>query len=369
MKIGILTFHYAHNYGAMLQAYALVAVLKTWGHDVKIIDYRVPSIEYVYQKRSFPKLVGFFMSQHNAFPIAFLKAIKYYPNERRKKSLKWERFEAFSRRYLPKTHRVFKPADITNDNVDAIICGSDQIWNAKITKGLNRLYFCDGIDSRIRRVAYAASAGGGSIDKANEQSFIKLCTNFNLISVREKSLSAYMNRLSIPNTVVSDPVFLLKKEQWKELAVLPTEKDYVLTYSFGEPQGFFNKAMEIARLMKKQLICFSFKKKQLPKEIVQVYNGGPREFLGYFLNASFVMTNSFHGTAFSILLNKPFFSVLPQNGGERVCSLLEEAGLSDRIVRPDTPISSISPIDFNAVTKRLSSFIDNSRSFLQQSIK
>lgn len=369
MKIGILTFHYAHNYGAMLQAYALTATLKAWGHDVKIIDYRLPSIEYVYQKRSFAKLVQFFTNQNNSFPIAFLKAVKYYHRENRKKSLKWERFEKFSQQFLPKTHRIYKSSDISSRDVDAIICGSDQIWNAKITKGLAPLYFCEGIDKKIRRIAYAASAGEGSIDKANEEKFIRLCGNFNSISVREISLSAYMNRLSIPNTIVSDPVFLLGARQWKELAVIPPEKDYVLTYSFGEPQGFFSKALEIAHHMRKRLICFSFKKKKLSEEIIQVYDGGPQEFLGYFLNAAFVMTNSFHGTAFSILLNKPFFSLLPQNGGERVCSLLEEIGLSDRIIRTDTPISSIPPIDFNAVTKRFSSLIDDSRSFLQRSIK
>lgn len=368
MKIGILTFHYAHNYGAMLQAYALTSLLHNWGHDVEIINYRLPVVDFVYQKRSFLQLINFFQ-ERDSLIISFLKAIKYYPKERKKISSKWHKFEDFSQKYLPKTKRI---NDINCDSLnlfDAIICGSDQIWSTYITKRFIPLYFCYGFNRKIKRISYAASAGRGKIDEKDEAEFLDLCSNFNYISVREKSLSAYMKSLGIDNKVVLDPIFLIKKEHWSKLAILPQEQDYVLAYSFSEPLFFYEKALEIAHKMGKQLISFSFRKKKLPSEIIQEYNGGPQEFLGYFLNASVVITNSFHGTAFSVLFNKQFYNILPMTGADRVLSLLTQLVLENRIIEELTNTETVGNINYEAVESRLNELVQDSYSFLKSALK
>lgn len=368
MKIGILTFHYAHNYGAVLQAYALFTKLTSLGHNVEFINYVIPRIEQVYHKRTPYQLYKVYNEKQKCVK-ALISTILYYKNEKLKISLKWERFQEFIGELLPQSKRVESLDQELLDSYDAIICGSDQIWSKGITKSLIPMYFCQGVGEKVKKIAYAASAGKGCIDKEDENEFIKLCSNFNHISVREKALSDYMAELGISNTWVSDPVFLLNKEEWSRIAVKPDIKDYVLTYSFGEPEFFFEKAKAVAKQMNKPLVCILFSDNGIKEDCIQVLNAGPKEFIGYFLNASYIVTNSFHGTAFSILLNKQFYNIPPKNGAERTNSLLTLLGLKDRIIDTSPMPVSFSHVDYDIVNRILAGIVSTSNEFINNALK
>lgn len=369
MKIGILTFHYAHNYGAVLQAYALLTKIKTIGHEAEFINYVIPRIEQVYNKRTLYQLYKFYREKQN-FLKSFVKTILYYNREKLKITPKWYRFNDFIVEMLPQSRRIERIEHMLLNSYDAIVCGSDQIWSKGITQQIIPIYFCEGVGEKVRKIAYAASAGKGYIDKEDEQIFVNLCSNFNHISVREKALCEYMTKLGISNTWVSDPVFLLSKDEWCKIAVRPQITDYVLTYSFGEPVGFFETAKQIADRLNKPLVCLLLKDKKIHVKATKVLDAGPCEFIGYILNASYVVTNSFHGTAFSILLNKQFSNIPPQNGIERTKSLLTLLNLTDRII--DTKLNEYNAdkvIDYNIVNKQLTEIVLTSNDFLENSLK
>jgi hypothetical protein len=366
MKIGILTFHFAHNYGAMLQAYALCSKLNLLGLDAFIIDYRLPFIYRGYAKYSFYELYRSYCEKY-FFAIALGGAIKNFWKVN-KKDAKWYRFEDFLNNVEKKTKRIYSPDEINSLKLDAVFCGSDQKWNESLTGGFIPCYFCSGIDDGVKKIAYAASNGKDTILPHLQDKFIMLIKNFDSISVREKGLANYLTSMHIDNSLVLDPVFLLEEQQWNNIAIEPVEQDYVLTYSFWENDNFFESALNVAKLLNKKLICLSFEKKQLPSEVLQICTVGPQEFLGYFKKASFVLTNSFHGTAFSILYRKAFYCVVPKKGRERIDSILLQIGLTNRIIEDVFDGRMPDDIDYSIVETKLNEMRRQSILFIEKAL-
>lgn len=364
MKIGILTFHYAHNYGAMLQAYALVTFLRLKGYDAQIIDYRLPYIYDMYELLDFKGFYKRYKRMNNTL-IAILKSIKNF-SKHKNKSPKWYQFEDFLNNSLVKTLRVYCLEDINRLQFDCVICGSDQIWNSSLTGRLEPLYFCKGLVA-ANIISYAASNGNGKVTAEEWNLFKTYIQNFKKISVREKGLSDFLNHKGVVNTVVLDPVFLLEKQEWERLCFTVPEKRFLLTYSFNENPDFFLEAKKLADKKRLQLVCFLFKKNEtLSPEIIQVVNGGPKDFVSYFNQASFVVTNSFHGTAFAVLMQKQFYTVPPMRGRERIDSLLEELELRNRIVNSDFDDTKI--IDYYTVSKKMNLLRQKSWEFLREAL-
>lgn len=364
MKIGILTFHYAHNYGAMLQAYALCAKLKRFGHNAEIVDYRLP---YIYKNHERLGLRAFYKQRYSSENciVGALKTLKNYPRYFFRPT-KWYRFEDFLNNIIPKSERLFSTEGINKQGYDVLICGSDQIWNTRLTGELIPLYFCDGLDAKIK-LTYAASNGNEYIEPKYILEFSRLIKNLDYVSIREKGLSDFLNNNGFNNTCVVDPVFLLSQEEWKEVAEKPKGSNYLLTYSFDESPGFFEFAYNIANKLGKKMIVYTFEKRQnLPDDIMQFYIGGPKEFLGYLMNADFVITNSFHGTAFSIIFRKQFYSIPPKHGRERIDSLLRTFGLQSRIVDSKNDVN-LTPIVYSE--ELILQQICNSETFIKEGLK
>lgn len=367
MKIGILTLHYAHNYGATLQAYALCSYLKSNGHDVRIVDYRLPYIYEQYLPLDFNYFYHRFQERNNR-PLAFFKALNYYRTHRHRNA-QWYRFQYFINKVLPRTKRIFHPKQTNSLKLDAIVCGSDQIWNERLTDGFKGIYFCEDISEQPLKIAYAASAGSCLMDQASKQKFGQLLRNFDTISAREQDLDNLLKSLGVQSRVVLDPVFMLRKSDWK---ILISDKplvsgEYVLTYSFNENHNFFDEVVAFSKQINLPLVSIVFSKDdKLPKEIIQVTDAGPLEFLNYFYHASFVITNSFHGTAFSVLFEKQFFCVPPRKGRERTDSLLALTGLESRIREECFTANEV--IDYNIVRPKLEEQRRWSGDFLSQSL-
>ena len=366
MKVGILTFHFAHNYGAMLQAYALETFLNNIKCHTEIIDYRLPSIYRCHERLNFRQLYLRYRQESNVI-LSVLRTIKNYVKHRHR-NLAWFRFDSFLNDVLIKSSRVFSIDEINKLSYDVIICGSDQIWNSSITKGLIPLYFCEGIKGKVKKIAYAASNGDCQIKISEWEQFSKLVRNFDAISIREDSLSSWLNSKGVYNLKVLDPIFLLDKEEWKKLCSDVQYTNYLLTYSFDENPSFFEKVRNLSKKLELKIICFLYKEHDnFDDDFIQVSDGGPREFLSLFNQASLVVTNSFHGTAFSILFQKQFYCDEPRNGKERIISLLQTLGLEKRLCTGE--LVDEGKIDYSIVNHRVQELRNRSIDFLTSSIR
>lgn len=333
MKIGIFTFHCAVNYGAVLQTYCLQEVLKNLGHEVYVIDYRPKYLLDPYRSFQFQyRNNESFLSKC----IRFVRACIVAP-------IRWKRNVVFSK--FMKNHLCLSKLDLNDESndFDVFIFGSDQIWNPIITKGFDKVYLGDFPAAKGKKlIAYGASAGSvmnlsiGDIDY-----FFYRMEFFNKIMVREKSLADYIKEKSSINVeTVLDPVLLAGREVLDKLS--SNKKiffnSFLLLFQLTRDDVFANYAMNLAEKKKLDFVEFAtmgeslFNRKM--KQTVSI-----ERLLCYFKNSSYIITSSFHGTVISILYNKEFNTMsVNKSVDERVLSLLEILGLSDRMIK----VSSVS---------------------------
>ncbi|MCF0126891.1 MAG: polysaccharide pyruvyl transferase family protein [Clostridia bacterium] len=370
MKIGILTFHFAHNYGAMLQAYALSTKICKLGYDAEIIDYRLPAIYINHEKLSFFK---FFLKERKKcdFLRAILKTVKNYWKNRFRGEL-WDNFEYFLNQILKKSKRIDEET-LKNIDYDVVFLGSDQIWNSKLTGGLSSVYFGFNLPKCKRKSAYAASCGSEKIPLEDMSLFSKWTKSFYKISVREQNFSKYINEnLGLCSKTVVDPIFLLNREEWRELCPIPMiEEDYIFVYSFNEDDFFYEVLKELSDREKSKIIAVKYKKdNRYPSGVKQIDNAGPLQFMNYIYYAKNVLTNSFHGTAFSILFNKKFVSVKPKLFSERLDSLLNLCELQDHLISKKENITKIDEeIPYKKVDEILQRMKNSSVEFIKDCLK
>jgi hypothetical protein len=369
MKIGILTFHRAHNYGAMLQAYALHSTLTQMGHDVEFIDYRQEQIERAFDLHD--KSVYIDASLANKIKIFLSRLITF---NRRK--LRAKRFMTFMRKYLS-TSSSYNQEQLLNTVLDynVVVFGSDQIWTTRFLRKFDRVLWGDIKLKSGKKISYAPSMEMASL--SNEQT--KFCKehlqNFDCISVRENRMYSLLSPLTDKQiSVVLDPVFLCQRYAYEGLAtesMIQPPKKYVLLYTIGLPD---NNILEIARSVSENIeaplisICgyvgqwYDSSKKE---------TAGPCEFISLFLNALFVVTSTFHGTAFSVLFEKDFLSIKAKGISGRAESLLQNLGLEDRLISTKSDIvwDKISLIDYREPKIKLSKLRNESLRYLKESIK
>ena len=301
MKIRLLTFHCAKNYGAALQAFALLKTLKIYAQNTEIINYRPCYITKSYMSN---KDVNGVLPLIKFIFLYLLHYIRYYMCGGAKKV---ENFTVFERDYLNiNEHEVYVDVPRIMSDIDCVFFGSDQIWNVRITN-FDAAYIGEIQRSpSCRLVAYAASIGN-DISSDNEREFIaKYLNNFYKISVRESTAKKLQDKYRKDIDVVLDPVFLLSKNQWKNIAVPCHEKKYVLLYNMGNNDLVTQIGYKVASLLGLSVVEIFAGGRSLKKIYHhKIYpSAGPREFVGLISEASFVVTSSFHGTAFSIIFEK-----------------------------------------------------------------
>lgn len=369
-KIATMTFHMAHNYGAMLQAYALANTINELGFQCEIIDYRFPYIDAwsgILTRRELVQRYGF--AKGNAkFCKRVLKG--YY----KKIEPAHKRFNSFMRNKMPLSRTVYFNKEMLNSVVyDYIVFGSDQIWNPEIMGGFSPEYVGAFITdtSKTKLVSYAASSGKNCIDENYQEAFLDLLRRFYRISVREQSLQLFLkNKCRIDAEVVLDPVFLLSPEKWNALAQeseIRVEGPYVLVYAFEVGKGAFDSARRIAQQHDLRIISISYKYDASLTDIDQILNCGPIEFVWLFEHASYVCTSSFHGMAFSILFNKSFYCFGHPHYSQRNRDLLAVLGLQQRFLTDTETVENIAECDFSEANIRLQTMRDKSLDFLTQS--
>ena len=359
MKIGILTFHCAANFGAVLQAYGLQESLKKLGHKVCILDYRPKYLLTPYRNWNYrPHKKGF-----NIIKEA-IRASMIYPS---RKHRNYE-FQKFIHQFL----QLSPYNEIIN--LDAIIVGSDQVWNPIITGGRpDDVYLLANASDNQLKVSYAASVGNLKyITTSFNDDIKKKLRRFNHISVRETELEYFFRNKKIKDaTTVLDPVLLAGKETFENIVdnhLAPSEP-YLFYFSLQANPVIEKYAQKIANSRGLKIISMcSMDDSPLKKSFIS--SGNPIEFLSLIKNARFVVSNSFHGTAFAVLFNTDFVSVWTDKAqSSRVLSLLTSLGLTDRfILTSENNNKKTSTIDFEKVNHNLQKMRTDSYTFINQAI-
>lgn len=324
MKIGILTFHCAHNYGAMLQCYALQEYLRSLGHEVYVVDYRPTYLTNGYLRHSLRHWLA-------RSPWRTVKKLLTEPFLYRKREVRWDGFHAFMTEYL--NLYPYDPAS-TYADFDWMLFGSDQIWNRNLTGGeLDEVFLGKGIE--CKKATYAASMGVINLDQPTVDLLTRYLPRFEALSVREISLrDALQPLVNKKIEAVCDPVLLLSRSHWERLCrPVSHARPYVLCYNLLQSETCREQAEIVAKARGLDIVEISGK--VLPfiseKQCKQQLN--PIEFISYFKEASFVVTSSFHGTAFSLIFQKEFYVIGMGHLADRSASLLHLIGLSERLLQ------------------------------------
>ncbi len=351
MKIGILTFHRALNYGAVLQAYALQEYLCKQGADARIIDYRQPFIESQYDCFSIRRCLS--KNPVRCF-YRIIREILNINNRIGKKKL----FREFIRKYLRVTSKVCHEEDIPKD-MDVYLHGSDQIWNSKLTGGYDLIYFGKYQTNHGLKASYAASMENREYIGSEGKTISEGLACLDSISVREKGLIKLLEPYTGKQIVqVVDPTLLTNRTTWDAIvSPIKEEEEYLFMYVVGiqNIQKVKSVTSEVAhRLGVKTIIDCKGKKLS------------PDGFVSYVKNAKFVITDSFHATVFSVLYHRDFYTIASNSGSDlRFTSLLESIGLENRVVYDD--VHTVKNIDYGKlrIDEKLSQYTSASKQFLQ----
>lgn len=361
-KIMIVTFNNADNYGAKLQEYALQKFLQSNNYYVSVLNYNNKLISSQYKLfKTNGKTIG---SKVKSIikSILFLKA-----NYLRRKS-----FIEFDKKNINLTVKCNKVKEVEKIAIqyDYLIAGSDQIWNPKITGVLDDVYTLNFKWKNGKRISYAASVGDSTFIQEYLNEFKRKISKLDYISVREVESQKELHKVINKNiTTVIDPIFLLESDDWNEL--IDTSRiikdKYIFTYMVEEDSKFIKFVNEFSKKTNLRIIHFDQKNKNYNNILKKCYTKGPQIFLNLLLNAEYVITTSFHATAFSVLYHKNFYVFPHKKTGGRVINLLSKLELIDRIQKDNTFIEK--KIDWNIVDKKLYVEKEKSKNWIINNLK
>lgn len=357
MKIGILTFHRAYNYGAVLQCYALQEDLKELGHDVEVIDYKQPFIDHIYQIYNWDLIRGCF--RH---PLGFYKFIKLVLPLRK---LKRKNFGNFRNQYLTTSN----PCTATNipQDYDFYVIGSDQLWGINCLGGqLDPVYFGEFKHKESAKIiGYAISTDNKSLKSAPQKQLSNWLQNFHALSLREQSMSDLLyNCMGTKSHVDLDPTLLLDKEKWNFTPKIDwSTKKYVIVYYAGRPIGKYahnellRKASAISNHIGAEVVDLSSMKYAV------------EDFVMSFKYAQCVVTSSFHATVFSVIFNTPLYSVKLHDGHDgRYVNLLKNLGMEESLIEMDDFVEVPPMTDYTKVNYNLSLLREKSLEYITKSL-
>ncbi|HOQ75611.1 MAG TPA: polysaccharide pyruvyl transferase family protein [Thermoclostridium sp.] len=373
MNVGLITFHYAHHYGAQLQAYALQKAVEKLGFPCEIIDYVRPDT-----------IEGSSLFKKGASPGAILSNIHTLfrlPSFRRRH----QRFNSFVNENMKLGGKRYMSIDdlLADPPVyNSYLCGSDQIWNPMIFRpaGLDPAFFMPFAGEK-KRIAYAPSFGLSDIPEPYATSLREYLSGFSALSAREQSGSEIIRKLTGREAeVVLDPTMLLDESDWLQVCSNEMrDTPCILCYFISDPTPFSDSIQWISSKLKLPVVMLCGSRKSIPGAAARVYDAGPREFLGLIRNSAFVCTNSFHGTVFSILFRKGFccfensVKAKRQPDGSRLFSLLARLGLTDRLIA-SSQCQSMSErfepaIDYHSVMEKLGQERQKSLDYLRKALE
>lgn len=325
MKVGIIT-KIGKNYGALLQAYALRRVCEKKGAEAHVIKYTPKMSRDSYKVCKYKwRFRG---------TIVNIQSLLHY-SENKKSSERFLKFRDDEFDFLG-NYNSYEEMKALPPVCDVYISGSDQVWNPDISFD-KAFYFSCIQKENVKLTSYAASIGLQALPSELKSEFTRRLNRFDYISVREKQAQNILSELGIKSDVAPDPTLLLDKEEWNSIANETIKTPYILCYFVSYPKGIEKVVEDVKKKYGENYSVVNLMTSEDSSKIgdVKIRNAGPREFLGLFKNASFVITSSFHGTVFSIINRKPFVTTLYRSTSSRVVELLQNLSLENRIISPD----------------------------------
>lgn len=343
-KIGIVTFHNAHNYGAMLQAFALLNILKKYDqYESEIIDY--------YDKKLYGdyKIIRPVTNDLGLSIKRFLIDVAKFD----KKVMRYKRFNKFINSKCNLSKRYNSEEALKNENLDydILITGSDQVWNTSIVGNLSDIFTLNFGKDNINRISYAASVGNIKFIDNEINIFKEKLNIIDSISVREAEMKDKIeNLLDKEVEVVLDPTLLLTKEEWEaEIKVeCDIKEDYILAYDVAPDDEYRNIVNDLSKRTGLKVIYFNIRNHGYINGLKSAYITDPLDFVRYIKNAKYVVTTSFHATVFSIIFHKKFFVIPHKNTSSRVTNLIDKLEIKNRIFYK---VDDFRKIDFNFMTE------------------
>ncbi|MCB4798325.1 polysaccharide pyruvyl transferase family protein [Neotamlana laminarinivorans] len=339
MRIGILTFHDGINFGAYLQVFSLKQCLTELGHDVKVIHY---------------KKYGFLIKEY----IHFIKRKHSYGQNITK---------------INKFHKVFKHLNLTKhyndvkkikEDFDVVFFGSDEIWNINSTAtSMDTAYFGNGIPGKAKFVSYGPSFGSTKQGDKKLEEIKPLLDRYSSISVRDYNSQKIVTNLTGEEpTLVPDPTFLI--DQYERIKYPTIDEKYVIIYA----SVIKDEDIEIVKAYCKEkglmLISLGIKYSWADKSVIGI---SPFEWLGWMKNAEYIFTSMFHGTIFSIILNKNFTVFMDPYRLNKFSYLIDFLGLDNRIYH-NNPNAIGTSIDYDNLNKRINDFSLQGKNFIKAAL-
>ena len=369
MKIAVITRHSVPNYGSLLQSYATQKAIEKLGHDSEIINYT--RYEERYENLADTLIKGKKWDK-NVILRTIYKLIQT-PNY----SKMYKKFYEYRKNFLKETELEYGNIDELKENIpdaDVYCSGSDQIWGKIGTSNYDESYFLEFAKGK-KCIAYSSSFGKTELNEELDKNLEKLLDKYSKILVRESSAKELLEKRNIKNVEhVLDPTFLLSQEEWGKLAKKSKKEikeKYILVYQLHDNKEFDRYAKKMAEIKKMRLLRISPSLYHFTRSGKLIYLPTQFDLLKYFLNAEYVLTDSFHATVFSIIFNKKFVDVLPFNKtGTRIESILNLLGIDNRILKNFEDMTLIdADINYDRVNVRLNNEREKSLDLFKKAIE
>ncbi|MDE6449422.1 MAG: polysaccharide pyruvyl transferase family protein [Muribaculaceae bacterium] len=363
-KVGILTFHGAHNYGSVLQSYASVLTLRQLGYNPEIINLRNQAQIDAYKVFNTKSLA------HRLFKLLISPSLI-------SRQKKFEYFINYVLPVSPKEYRTGNEIDVDALDYDIYYTGSDQVWNPAC-QDFESAYYLDFVHHKHPTIAYAPSLGKGNFNDTDKELIKGLLDNVDFLSCREQTGADLISELSGRKaTQVCDPVLLQTAEQWSRVAKSPKrKKEYILAYFLNNNHGNRSQLYGLQKSTGYDVILLNdYIRDFFNPGITLKLDASPEEFIGLIQDAKIVYTNSFHATAFSVIFKKNFYTAISatldvhNNNDSRKIDFLSSLGLENRLVRDGETINPFNDdIDYEKVGANLNVIRTNSLSYLKDAL-
>ena len=365
-KVGIITWHYCNNYGSFFQVFALQSYIESIGYEAQIINYRTPGSSAA--KKIIKKAIYRLERLTPGRLVLILRRI-------------FGSSEIFGFKFWAARNRLLRRTELILDKNKlskkarayyAVVCGSDQIW---APRGLDTAYMLDFVPDDVKKISYAASIGFNYIPDDMRDEYKKYISRIDSVSVREDTgVKLLKECCDICAADVLDPTFLVDRSNWENLASETLGEDnFIFCYFLNQNHKYKKTVLDAAERLGYKIAGVSANGKDA--DWLELNNDiTPEEFLERVKKAKLIFTDSFHGKALSMIMNRDFYvferfeNSDPVNQNSRIYSILKKAGLSDRIVGADRNIEPFGHIDYDRTNGLLETERQKSKAFLKEAL-
>lgn len=327
-KLALITLHSVKNYGSALQTYATQEYFKRLGYEVEVIDYRRP----------WETPLGYWFAQTEKSAVGLLRNVLYFPS----KIPQYFRFKRFMESKINLSENMYCSKEdffVNPIEADVYCTGSDQVWNSGWNNGVIPAYFLDFVNKKgVKKISFAASFGSSELNDNDKNIIRPLLEKYDYITVRESgSVTMLKEVFNLNSTEILDPTLQMKGDFWKALCDKKRmiDEDYVLLIQLNRSSAFNKFSVEFAKDKNIKLVrlCLRVDQMFMPGKAIVIPE--VQNYIRLIRDAKYVLTDSFHAVSFCLNLNKQFYVYYPPKYSERLKSILDITGLSNRVITKD----------------------------------